>query len=163
MFESVTLINQLLNQAGLPQVSEMDIEPFNVEYESCIFNINQKEYRSRKAKKTPNKKGYFVVFWIKDSNNKNRPYLWEETPEKLVITVIDGNKKGQFIFPRELLLQKNILKAENSNGKMAMRVYPDWEVELNKTAEHTQKWQSDYFIDLTHEINEASIINLYGK
>lgn len=42
-----------------------------------------------------------------------------------------------------------------------MRVYPDWETELNKTAEQTKKWQSDYFIDLTNEINEVRFRELY--
>ena len=161
MFESITLINQILDNSGFTQVRNVEIETLNIEYESCTFNINGKEYRHRKAKKTPNKKGYFTVFWVKDDNNKNRPYTMEETPEKLIITIIDENKKGQFIFPRELLLKKNILESENSKGKMAMRVYPGWEKDLNKTAEQTQKWQDEYFIDLTHEINEVSLRNSY--
>ena len=161
MFESVTLINQILNISGCSQVSNVEIETLNIEYESCIFNINQKEYRHRKAKKTPNKKGYFTVFWVKDDNKKNRPYKREETQEKLIITVIDEDRKGQFIFPKELLLKKNIIESENNKGKMAMRVYPDGETELNKTAEQTKKWQSDYFIDLTNEINEVRFRELY--
>lgn len=101
------------------------------------------------------------MFWVKDDNKKNRPYKREETPEKLIITVIDEDRKGQFIFPKELLLKKNIIESENNKGKMAMRVYPDWETELNKTAEQTKKWQSDYFIDLTNEINEVRFRELY--
>ena len=161
MFESVEMINKILNRLKLNPVSNVCIEPLNIDYESCIFNINQKVYRHRKAKKTPNKKGYFTVFWVKDDNNKNRPYTLEETPDNLIITVIDENRKGQFIFPRETLLKKNILKAENNKGKMAMRVYPDWETELNKTAEQTRKWQCDYFIDFTDEINKDKLIRLY--
>ena len=78
-----------------------------------------------------------------------------------MITIIDENRKGQFIFPREVLLNKNILESENNKGKMAMRVYPDRETELKKTAEQIQKWQSDYFIDLTNEINEVRLKKLY--
>ena len=32
---------------------------------------------------------------------------------------------------------------------MAIRVYHLWEQSLNKTAEKTQQWQLDYFIDLS--------------
>lgn len=161
MLESVSLINHILEKSGLSEVRNIEIERLNIEYESCIFTISGTEYRHRKANKTPNKKGYFTVFWVKDDNNKNRPYTPEETPEKLIITVMDEDRKGQFIFPRELLLKKNILKTDNSKGKMAMRVYPEWETELNKTAAQTQKWQGEFFIDLTDEINEVSLRNLY--
>lgn len=161
MFESVEMINKILNKLELNQVSEMCIEPLNINYESCIFKINKEKYRSRKAKKTPSKKGYFTVFWVKNENDKNRPYTLNETPEKLIITIIDGKKIGQFVFPREVLLKQDILKTERVKGKMAMRVYPDWETELNKTAEHTRKWQSDYFIDFTDEINKDKLIRLY--
>jgi hypothetical protein len=33
---------------------------------------------------------------------------------------------------------------------MALRVYPNWEQQLNKTALTTQQWQSEYFVDLSH-------------
>ena len=42
----------------------------NSEYESFSFSINQYSFRNRLAKKTPTKKGYFVVFWEKDNNTK---------------------------------------------------------------------------------------------
>ena len=161
MFESVLFIKKIIETVGLPQINLIETEPFNTEYESCCFYIGEQKYRSRKAKKTPNKKGYFVVFWTKDNNNRNRPYTWEETPEKLIVTVLDKDKKGQFIFPKEILLEKQIISKDNIKGKMAMRVYPSWEVELNKTAKRTQKWQNDYFIDFTSDVNEEKINKLY--
>lgn len=161
MFESVLFIKKIIETVGLPQINLIETEPFNTEYESCNFYIGEQKYKSRRAKKTPNKKGYFVVFWTKDKNNKNRPYTWEETPEKLIVTVLDKDKKGQFIFPKEILLEKQIISKDNIKGKMAMRVYPSWEVELNKTAKRTQKWQNDYFIDFTSDVNEEKINKLY--
>lgn len=161
MFESVRQTNQILNELGFSEVNDVEIEPLNIEYESCLFYIDQKKYRSRRAKKTPNKKGYFTVFWIKDDNNKNRPYNWEETPGKIIITFIDEDKKGQFIFPKEVLAERNIITTDDKKGKMALRVYPPFENSLNKTAEQTQKWQSDYFIDLTDSINKTKFSELY--
>ncbi|WP_166626762.1 MepB family protein [Jeotgalicoccus sp. S0W5] len=161
MFESVLFTKKIIETVGLPEINTIETEPFNTEYESCNFYIGEQKYRNRMAKKTENKKGYFVVFWTKDKNNKNRPYTWEETPEKLIVTVLDQDKKGQFIFPREVLLEKQIISKDNIKGKMAMRVYPSWEDELNKTAMRTQNWQNDYFIDFNSYVNEEKINILY--
>lgn len=157
MFESVTFTNNILETLGLPQVNEIESEPLNYEYESCTFYIGEQKIRSRRAKKTPTKEGYFVVFWVKDENKKNRPYTWEEATEKLIVTVMDQDRRGQFIFPKEVLLEKHIISKAGSKGKMAMRVYPTWETELNKTAKQTQKWQNNYFIDFTSGVNEKEI------
>ena len=51
--------------------------------------------------------------------------------------------KGQFIFPKELLVKKNY--SEKHKGKMAIRVYPSWEQSLNKTAVSTQNGKSRIF------------------
>lgn len=161
MFESVLFTKKIIDIMELPKINTIETEPFNTEYESCSFYIGEQKYRSRMAKKTPNKKGYFVVFWTKDKNDKNRPYTWEETPAKLIVSVLDQDKKGQFIFPKEILLQKQIIREDKSKGKMAMRVYPSWEDELNQTAKRTQNWQSDYFIDFTSDVNEEKINILY--
>lgn len=44
---------------------------------------------------------------------------------------------------------------------MAFRVYPSWENNLNKTAQLSQKWQLDYFVDLSNDIDEQKLIELY--
>lgn len=159
MFESITLTEEILKELHL--IENMKIEPLNIEYESCHYQINDKTYRSRRAKKTLNKQGYFVVFWIKDENNKNRPYTYEETLDKLIVTIIDERKKGQFAFPKDLLYKKKIISSNNITGKMAMRVYPTWEDNLNKTASQTQKWQKDYFIDLSDKVDIRRLTKLY--
>ncbi|WP_053032503.1 MepB family protein [Staphylococcus haemolyticus] len=63
----------------------------------------------------------------------------------------DDNRRGQFIFPKDILIKKGILKSDDSKGKMALRVYPPWETELNKTAAKTQAWQCAYFNEIVHE------------
>ncbi|MBT2831076.1 hypothetical protein HIR68_03920 [Staphylococcus coagulans] len=44
-----------------------------------------------------------------------------------------------FKFSKQILIDKNILRYENSKGKMAMRVYPSWEEKLNPTASRERK------------------------
>ena len=107
----------------------------NSEYESFSFSINQYSFRNRLAKKTPTKKGYFVVFWEKDNNNKNKAFDYKNSPDFLIVNVFDNEHKGLFVFPKSELLKQKILRTSQVKGKMAIRVYPLWEQSLNKTAE----------------------------
>lgn len=163
MFQSLAFIKSILQIQKINQLNNIKYETYNSEYESVCFQINDISYRSRLAKKTPNKKGYFVVFWTKDDNNKNRPFTYEECPDKLIIVIIDGQHKGLFIFPKSTLKAKKLLQDENSKGKMALRVYPIWENELNQTAKKAQKWQTDYFIDLSHQTDQQLLKQLLEK
>ena len=106
---------------------------------------DQEYKRCRLAKKTPKKEGYFTVFWKKDQDNKNIPYTDKDLGDELVIVVIDDRHCGIFIIPKEVAISKKILSTKDCKGKMAMRFYPSWCSNLNKTAQATQKWQLDYF------------------
>lgn len=47
---------------------------------------------------------------------------------------------------------------------MAFRVYLDWVVELNKTAQQTQTWQKNYFVDLSSDqVDEDRFKRLLSK
>ena len=70
MYNSLTYITTLLNDLGLsPSIPTKDT--YNSEYEGFCFQADGLSFRSRRAKKTPKKQGYFVAFWEKDTNNKN--------------------------------------------------------------------------------------------
>lgn len=97
----------------------------------------------------------------KNDLNKNQPYPYVESPDKIIISIIDNKHIGQFIFPKEILLEKNILSSSNTKGKMGIRVYPTWEKDLNNSATKTQKWQSKYFLNLTEDIDVAKIRERY--
>jgi len=144
--ESLTLVNQVLKYNTDVAINNLVIEDQNSEYEGITFQIDKFTYRSRLAKITPKKKGYFVVFWKKDMDNKNIPFEYSESPDKLIITIIDGQHQGQFIFPKEILRDKGILSYDNKLGKMALRVYPSWVDNLNPNARKTQLWQLPYFM-----------------
>lgn len=159
--ESERLLRTVL--AALEKDAELSIvrENQNSEYEGTIFQLNGDSYRMRLAKLTPKKQGYFVAVWEKDSAGKNQAFCYEQSPDKLIIAVIDGDKKGQFIFPKDVLLKRGVLKSEKKKGKMAFRVYPSWVENLNETAKNTQVWQSKYFIDLTKQRNVEKLNALY--
>jgi hypothetical protein len=161
VFPSLKVIDKLLANFGEGQLHNVHYETQNKEYEGATFFARHFKFRSRRAKLTPKKKGYFVVFWEKNANNQNQAFTYKESPEKVVITIIDGHLKGQFLFPKALMYKKGVLRDEHNKGKMAIRVYPSWEADLNKSASKTQQWQSAYFLDLTKEIDKKKIEDLY--
>ena len=57
------------------EIEEIQEERHNQAYEGCLFSIDQHLFRNRFAKKTPKKKGYFVVFWEKIHNSTIKPIL----------------------------------------------------------------------------------------
>lgn len=160
-YASLRLITALLPHLTTEEIRQPQLELQNEEYEGATFKLATLTYRSRLAKKTPNKKGYFVVFWEKENQNKNQAYSLKDSADKLIVTILDDQDKGQFIFPKQLLFDKGILKSEQTQGKMGIRVYPNWVVDLNKTAERTQQWQTDYFIDLSSDIDVSRLKELY--
>lgn len=141
------LLRAIMKALGSKEDLFLKIEEQNIDYEGATFCLNQRVYRTRLAKLTPKKKGYFVAMWERDAHGTNQAYQYEDSPNKLIVSVIDGEKCGQFIFPKSVLLAKGILKTATQKGKMAFRVYPNWVSDLNATATKTQAWQSDYFID----------------
>ncbi|WP_207694579.1 hypothetical protein DOK67_0000355 [Enterococcus sp. DIV0212c] len=159
--ESIKFISELLQEFSDESFKNMNLETQNSDYEGATFSIGSQSFRSRRAKITPKKLGYFVVFWEKDKANKNKPYDLASAPDKLIITIFDQEKVGQFIFPKAILAKNNILISETSSGKMALRVYPDWVSGLNKNASTTQKWQQPYFINLTENRDVKLLKKLY--
>lgn len=147
--------------AGRFTIGSSDIsgEPLGIE-------VRRKSVRLRVAKITPKKTGQFVTFWQKDNENKNQTYHWKASPDLLVIHTLGDNQVwGQFVFPKDILLEKNILRSDLTTGKMAMRVYPFWDKPSSNAAIATQKWQSDYFFQVLNEdiLPITRILSLYHQ
>lgn len=121
MYKSLCFITEKLNNFSF---ENLHYERQNEEYEGTTFSINTHTFRSRLAKSTPKKKGYFVAFWEKDITDKNQPFLYENSPDKLIITILDGQLSGQFIFPKEVLLKKGFSKAKLQMGKSRCEFIP---------------------------------------
>lgn len=79
----------------------------------------------------------------------NMPYFIDTAPDLLVITAFSQDGRfGQFVFPKDILLKKNILKSQLTKGKMGMRVYSSWDRPVSKAAIYTQGWQLSYFFEI---------------
>ncbi|MBE5666125.1 MepB family protein [Staphylococcus sp. SS251] len=145
MYKSIKILEKVFSV----ELEAIDIieEKYNKEYEALTFSYKEMIYKSRLAKKTPNKSGYFVTCWTKNEDNYNRPYKIDEFADYLIVAVIDDELNGYFLFPKEVMCEKGILASSNYQGKMAFRVYPTWCNDLNQTAQHTQNWQCNYFFE----------------
>lgn len=163
--EALNYISKIIYEPKQLKIASVQEEKQNCDYGAGVFRLSSKTIRFRVAHTTPTKIGQFAAFWEKGSDNKNRPFLYEEAPELLVITTFKNNKEfGQFVFPKEILIKKNILRSQNTKGRMAIRVYPAWDKPISKQAIETQKWQLPYFVDMSTPDQAAidQLIELYS-
>ena len=161
--QALTYVNKMLYEPSGLVLSSIQEEKQNAIYGAGTFRLSSRSIRFRVAQTTPTKVGQFVTIWEKDENNKNQPYSYEHSPEFLVITTFKNNQHfGQFIFPKDILLEKNILSSKSKKGKMAIRVYPSWDKPKSKQAMKTQEWQLAYFIDIDeHQSLQTDKIKKY--
>ena len=115
------------------------------EYGACQFEINHKRILFRTGKITPTKMGLFVTLWKRIENGPILPYDVEDPFDLFLISVRTPEHFGQFVFPKTILYEKDILSKERKGGKRAMRVYPPWDITDNPQAKKTQKWQLLHF------------------
>ena len=76
------------------------------------------------------------------------PYDMADSFDLLVISVRAGDHFGQFVFPKNILLQKRNSFKDGIGGKRALRVYPPWDVTDNPQAKKSQAWQLAYFFEI---------------
>ncbi|MCU5746995.1 MepB family protein [Staphylococcus sp. SQ8-PEA] len=160
---SKKLVSSTINTISNLALTNFKIDNLNFDYEGFTFELDKLTFKSRLAKKTPKKKGYFVAFWQKNESNENIPFDYDTIEDKLIINIIDNEKIGQFIFPKNILKEKGVITSNKSKGKMAMRVYPSWVSNLNTTAKGTQRWQTKYFVDLSNDFNQEKLYPLYFR
>lgn len=135
----------LFDRFGLEPKNLM-IEKESMEYGACRFELEGFKIAFRVAKITPTKNGQFVTLWKRKKGGPIEPYHIEDDVDRYIIFVNFQNRSGQFIFPKTILHEKGILSGKKE-GKRGFRIYPPWDLSLNKQAKRTQSWQSDYFME----------------
>ena len=121
----------------------------SAEYGAYTFEVNHLKARFRVAKITPTKIGQFVTLWKRTEKGTIQPYDISDSVDLVVISTRKDNQLGQFVFPKSVLLDKNIFSNTTQKGKLGFRVYPPWDKTLNKQAQRTQQWQLHYFLELS--------------
>ena len=123
----------------------------SLEYGACSFNLNGNTIQHRVAKITPTKTGQFVTIWKRNKNGITEPFDILDDIDFIIITTRSGNNLGQFIFPKSVLADKGIITRNDKEGKRGIRVYPPWDIAINKQAQKTQNWQTKYFLIIKND------------
>ncbi|MEU0506415.1 MepB family protein [Nocardia sp. NPDC005998] len=137
----------LLGGLGL-EISAAVPETDNAEYGAFVSRVGRGLVRFRVGKLTPTKVGLFVTVWKRAADGAGEPYAAEDDIDLLVITAREGQRFGQFVFPKAALIEHGIVSVAGRGGKRGFRVYPPWSATQNSQAMRSQKWQCDYFLDL---------------
>ncbi|GHF44563.1 hypothetical protein GCM10010218_27460 [Streptomyces mashuensis] len=123
-------------------------EPESAEYAACAFTLDGRAVRFRVARTTPAKVGQFVTVWQRSEEGPIRPFDAGDGVDLFVISSRDDDGFGQFVFPREVLCERDIVSRDRSGGKRGFRVYPPWVTTTSRQARSTQAWQVQYFLHL---------------
>ncbi|SCY72350.1 MepB family protein [Flavobacterium caeni] len=120
-------------------------------YSAYSFDIDAKKVLFRNAKITPKKIGQFVTVWKRNEIGVTQPYDVADQLDYIIINVAFEKRTAQFVFPKPVLLRQGIISSASTQGKRGLRVYPIWDKPNSKQAEKTQKWQLEYFIEISDE------------
>ncbi|WP_342505060.1 MepB family protein [Sporosarcina sp. FSL K6-2383] len=137
----------IYNPCGF-ECSQPLIEAQNAEYGAYVYRVNTLSVRFRVAKITPTKVGQFVTLWERSEAGPIQPYDLSDSVDLFVISVREGDNFGQFVFPKALLCDHDIVSENGQGGKRAIRVYPSWDKPTSRQAQKTQDWQINYFLEI---------------
>jgi hypothetical protein len=133
------------------EITQPILEPESSEYGACTFMLNNLNIRYRAAKITPTKTGQFVTLWKRMNLGPIQPFDSTDPIDLFIISTRKENQFGLFIFPKSIGVEKGFVTNGNKEGKRAIRVYPPWDETTSKQAQKTQKWQLDYFLEITQD------------
>ncbi|OOG71487.1 MepB family protein [Flavobacterium sp. A45] len=148
--EDLILIREILFKNCNFEITQPILEAESSEYGACTFTLNDFNILFRTAKITPTKTGQFVTLWKRINQGPIQPFDSTDPIDLFAISVRKDNYFGLFIFPKSVLIAKEIV-SDKKEGKRAIRVYPPWDETTSKQAQKTQKWQLDYFLELTKD------------
>jgi len=131
------------------ECSEPQPEAESQDYNAYDFQIEGRNIKFRTAKITPTKTGQFVTLWKRNTTGIIEPFDFSDAIDFVIVSVRKNDVSGQFIFPKSILLQKGIFSTAAKEGIRATRVYPPWDETSSKQAQKTQKWQLDYFCEIS--------------
>ena len=146
------------------EFSSLVIDSESIEYQACSFKLNSFEIIHRFSKITPTKIGQFVTIWKRNDKGITVPFDYSDNFDFIIITSKSGENLGQFVFPKSVLLEKGIIRNNNTSGKRGIRVYPPWDVPTSKQAVKTQLWQTKYFYSINKDAFDVELVKkLFNK
>ena len=150
-------INTKLSEANLT-ATDFTLEKESQEYDACRFKIKEQQFHFRKAKVTPKKEGLFVTFWKRIPSGIIAPFDEHDDFNFLIISVETEMDSGWFLFPKDILLKRNIISTPLKEGKRGFRMYPTSSAPKSKQGVASQNWQIQYFASNTQLSNSLKKI-----
>ncbi len=148
--EKLKQFKELIFKITEEKITNIKHDPECKAYLGCDFQIGGLNLKFRKAKITPKKIGQFVTLWKRNDEKQIEPFNINDNFDFYLIAAEQEDKSGVFVFPKNVLSEKQILSTNLREGKRGFRVYPDWVETENKQARKTQLWQTKYFVDLSN-------------
>ncbi|CAM4357159.1 MepB family protein [Gillisia hiemivivida] len=142
-------------------ITDFRLEKESKKYDACNFKLNDLSIICRKSKITAKKAGQFVTFWKRNDSGIIEPFQENDDFDFFVVNVKSTHLFGQFVFPKSELINQKIISTEKQEGKRAFRVYPSWDLPESKQAELTQKWQLNYFYEVSDSTSLTKVADLY--
>ncbi|PCI87974.1 MAG: MepB family protein [Hyphomicrobiales bacterium] len=161
--QNLSFIQKQLYQPLNFTISHATKDKESNEYGAGTYKLNQLTIITRTAKITPKKIGQFVAIWQRDQQGITQPQHIDDKFDLLVINCANGDKFGQFVFPKTALAKHGIISTTQKRGKNGIRVYPSWDKAINKQAVKTQNWQLGYFLEFSLEIDLGRAKQLYSE
>ena len=156
MTEVLSQIEQFYGHKAIDVTDELESE----EYFGLNFKLAGRNIKFRKAKVTPKKLGHFVTLWTRNTEGKTEPFNECDDFDFCLIVAEEEDQFGFFLFPKHVLIEKQILTTEIKEVKRGFRVYPVWAKTTNTLAKKSQNWQTKYFINLRNiERNNLEKLN----
>ncbi|MCG7391458.1 MepB family protein [Microvirga sp. ACRRW] len=154
--------DRLYGPLGL-ECSELQVEPESAEYGACRFDLGGRSVVFRASKITPTKIGQFVTCWKRVGSSPIQPFDISDPFDFLVVSCRSEEHFGQFVFPKPVLREKDVVSEHGKGGKRGIRVYPPWDEPESRQAQRTQDWQSDYFLKIEDAaLDKVRARKLYG-
>ena len=160
--DDLITIKQIFRSKLNVELENIKVEKESATYSACTFNITKLLVLYREAKVTPTKIGSFVTIWKRNADGATEPFNINDDIDLIVISCRKGEQFGQFVFPKNILGEKKVLTKKNIEGKRGIRVYPPWDIAINKQAMLTQAWQSKYFLDMRTPLYIDTAKKLFG-
>ncbi len=148
-YSEIERINDFVFKTCGYELSNLKAEIESQDYFAYNFQLNGQNVKFRKAKITPTKIGQFVTLWKRNEKGITEPFNFSDKIELYIIATQQNENLGLFIFPKTVLYENKILSGNTSEGKRGIRVYPTWDLTINKQAQKTQLWQLKYFLDIS--------------
>ena len=139
-YKDLQIIQKRMSEKNNYRWENITYDNENQEYGACDFILNGQRVKFRIAKITPTKPGQFVTLYKRNEQGATCAYDATDNFDRVIIHTESDLHSGQFVFTKEILVQKDIISQNNHGGKRGFRVYPPWSLINNKQAKQTQEW-----------------------